>query len=62
MIRACSCCRTPLRIAECQNARPMVYDFLYAIIAECPRCMSTQAWVLWELPDEMLDEREEEAA
>ena len=62
MTRHCTCCRSPLRIDECRNVRPMTYDFIYALIAECPACMSTQAWVLWELPDEMLVEREEEAA
>lgn len=53
----CTCCRAPLAIAQSRNPRPMTYDFIYAVIFECPNCMSTQCHVLWELPDEMLDEQ-----
>ena len=31
----------------------MVYEFIYAVIYEC-RCGSTQAAVIWELPDELM--------
>jgi hypothetical protein len=61
-MRACTCCRTPLRIDECLRHRAMTYDFIHSIIAECPNCMSTQCWVLWEIPEELMGEREEEKA
>ena len=74
-MKRCTCCRQPLRIAECINPRPWVLPFLYAMIAECPECASTQCFVVWELPDDVLlldgelgplsherDTRDEEAA
>lgn len=50
-MRLCTCCRTPVYIDGCRNVRPMVYDFMYALLAECPACHSTLAFVLWELPE-----------
>lgn len=58
----CTCCRAPLAIAQSLNVRPMRYPFFYGLIFECPSCMSTQCHVMWELPDDMLDEAAEEAA
>lgn len=57
-MKSCTCCRTPITVPTCRNVRPMRYDFIYALIAECPTCMSTQAWVIWELSDEQLEELE----
>lgn len=62
MTRLCTCCRAPLLIAECLRHRAMTYDFIHSIIAECPHCMSTQCWVLWELSDEQLAELAREEA
>ncbi len=59
----CTCCKRELRITECSNVRSWVCgDFLYALLGECRHCDSTRCWVLWKLPDEAAEEREEEAA
>jgi hypothetical protein len=53
-VKHCTCCHSPLRIAECINPRPWVLPFLYGIIAECPNCAGTQCFMLHEVPDELL--------
>lgn len=56
MTKLCTCCRTPITVPTSRNVRAWVYPFIYGLIAECPNCMSTQAWVIWELSDEQLAE------
>lgn len=60
--KLCTCCRAPITVPTAKNVRPMTYDFIYALIGECEACGSTQCWVLWELPDEMLADVDMEAA
>ena len=58
VVKTCTCCKAPIVITPQSHPRPMVYDFMYAIIGECqePRddgapCFSTWCLVLWEEPE-----------
>jgi hypothetical protein len=53
-MKTCTGCHGPIAIAESARPRVMWFDFLYAMIYECPRCGSTQALVIFELPDDVL--------
>lgn len=51
--RRCRCCHAEVRITDCRNVRAWILPFLYGLMAEHD-CGSTLAWVMWELPDELL--------
>jgi hypothetical protein len=59
MSKRCTCCGGPIVITPQSHARPMVLDFMYALIGECqePRpdnggpCFSTWCLVMWEEPE-----------
>lgn len=48
----CPLCNATKSPAFGFNPRPMVFDFMYAVIYEC-RCGSTLASVIWERPEEL---------